>query len=108
MKSTHKPVFELIKHHGDDYIEFNVSYYLDYNLWTAHGMGWVSNDTPAYYLNSLKLNKFLAGSHYNEKANIHLQDLSLKFQNTDIENFTLFNIRKHFSRTRTRLKHMPA
>ena len=95
MDTPHKLVFDLIKHHSD-YIEFSVSYYLEYNLWTAIGIGWMSNNAPVYYLSCLKLNKFPAGIHYSEKANIHLQDLSLKFQNNILEDLTLINIKNQF------------
>lgn len=97
MDTPHKLVFELIQQH-EDYIEFTVSYYLDYNLWTAIGIGWVSNNLPAYYLRSLKLNNFPAGRHYEAKANIQLQELSLKFQNEVLEELTLANIRNQFNR----------
>jgi hypothetical protein len=104
--TPHKLIFELVLHH-DDYIEFSVSYYLEYNLWTAAGIGWISNGTPTYYLNSLKLNKFRAGMHYTEKATIHQQDLSLKFQNNVIESLTLINIQEQFSCCRTHMKPRP-
>lgn len=106
MGTPHKLVFDLIQHHGD-YVEFYVSYYLDYNLWTAVGIGWMSNNTPAYYLSSLKLNNFPAGNHYNKKANIHLQELSLKFQNDVLEDLALTNIRNQLLGTCKRARRSP-
>ena len=99
MDTPDKLVFELVLHH-DDYIEFRVSYYLEYNQWTAEGIGWISNGTPAYYLRSLKLNNFPAARHYEKKAKLIEQELSLKFQNQELENFALLNIRQQFSQSR--------
>jgi hypothetical protein len=89
-------VFELVRQH-DDYIEFSVSYYFEYNLWTAAGIGWISHNAPAYYLSSLKLNKWPAAAHYNKQANLGFQNLSLKFHNELLEQLTISHIRNHFS-----------
>lgn len=98
MDTLDRYLFELIRHH-DDYIEFSVSYYFEYSPWTAVGIGWFSQNSPAYYLSSLKLNKWPAAGHYNKQANLGFQDLSMKFQNELLEKLTLSHIKNHFSGT---------
>jgi hypothetical protein len=96
MDTPDRYLFEVVRHH-DDYIEFSVSYYFDYNLWTETGIGWISRNVPFYYLSSLKLNQWPAAGHYNRQANLGLQNQSLKFRNEQLEQLTLGHIRDHFS-----------
>lgn len=99
----HEVTFELVQKH-ESYIEFSVSYRLEYNQWTAEGIGWVSNGLPAYYLHSLKLNNFPAARHYESKAQFVEQELSLKFQSSELEVPVLMNIKQQFSCLRRRKK----
>lgn len=92
--------FDLVQHH-DDYIEFSVSYRLEYNRWTAEGIGWISQSMPNYYLRILKLNNWPAASHYNDKANISLHEQSIKFRCETLDRLTLANITHHLKRLET-------
>ena len=92
--------FDLVQHHGD-YIEFSVSYRLEYNQWTAEGIGWVAKGIPNYYLRFLKLNNWPAASHYNAKANIALHKQSMRFQCEPLDRLTLAKVTHHLKRLRT-------
>lgn len=91
--------FDLVRHHGD-YIEFAVSYRLEYNRWTAEGIGWIARSLANYYLGILKLNNWPAASHYNDKANIGLLEQSMKFRCETLDRLTLANITQHLQRLR--------
>lgn len=86
--------FDLVQHHGD-YIEFFVSYRIEYNRWAAEGIGWLVHDTAHYYLRTLKLNNWPAASHYNEKANLGLDRQSLIFHSDTLDQLTIANIIEH-------------
>jgi len=83
--------FNLVQHQGD-YIEFFVTYRLEYNRWAAEGIGWLAYDTAHYYLRSLKLNDWPAASHYNNKANMGLDRQSLIFQSDALHRMTMDSI----------------
>jgi hypothetical protein len=86
--------FDLIQHHGD-YIEFSVSFKIEYNKWTAEGIGWITHKSTNYYLRLLKLNNWPAGSHYNKKAKIALSRQSYKFNSKTLDRLTTANISHH-------------
>ena len=91
--------FDLIRHHGD-YIEFSLSYRIEYNKWSAEGIGWVSESIPLYYLRTLRLNNYPAASHYNKKAKIGLYAQSVIFQSKSLDRLLLAQISHH-------MKHPP-
>lgn len=93
--------FALIQHHKD-YLEFSVSYQMEWNFWTTEGIAWVSESATNYYLRSLHLNKWPAASLHHHKAGITLKQHSMKFQCQTLEDLTLSNINRHWHQRRLR------
>jgi hypothetical protein len=94
MESVEDFQFNLIRHHGD-YIEFSVSFKIEYNKWTAEGIGWLTQSRTNYYIRVLKLNNWPAGSHYNKKAKIALRRQSYKFHSDMLDRLANTHITHH-------------
>jgi hypothetical protein len=94
MESVEDFQFDLVRHHGD-YVEFSVSFKIEYNKWTAEGIGWITHKGTSYYLRFLKLNNWPAGNHYNKKAKITLRRQSYKFNSETLDRLAITNITHH-------------
>lgn len=105
MHIPNKLVFKLVKY-DIDYIQFKVSYYVNENEWTVHGVAWLkADDSVAYYIRSLYSNddtEHDLSKLYQQQACLIEQDYSLKFFHPLLEDFTLHNIQLSLAKRRRR------
>lgn len=94
MEEVREFEFAVVAQHAD-YLEFSINYKLEYNLWSAEGIGWLSQNALNYYLRSLSLNRWPAVIRYIKTAGIQLNQNSMKFEFPELERLTLLQLQHH-------------